>query len=364
MESMKVKLRRVKWGAKMKPGDIEGKQGCNIRRFDENDWVANQHLDEEGRVVGLECVSTKKHWWLDTEIERPDLRDEDWMMAEYFGSREHRLERWQVPWAWEYECAREWQPWGDFERCREVFQKEAKRLKSEGLALLTCGPREPFWIYKGFEDAFPETPWIAIPNQEREKRLGNAGITRQSNRKLLPRLEGRVRTLKRGAPQVNGYWDEEGIRRLQDWQNAPGDYDEEKLENIKGHYHVKTASGKVEKACAVSYIGTYVIRVPWDYPDDVLDQAWKEWRTRHKPKEQEPIPWMNRSGKEKPMDWLRQIGALRLLRRKSVSEAMEYTEKRLKPGKDSSHPLYPHRSRWTEAQQHADWLLARHFGVE
>jgi hypothetical protein len=346
----------------LKPGDIEGKRGCTTRRHSTEHWVYNEHFDENGNRVGLECISSKEHWWLDTEIRRPPLRDEDWIMEHYFD--QHPSEDWQVPWAWDYECWREWQPWSDFGRWREKFLQEVERLKSVDMARLISSPGIPFWIFNSFADLFLETPWTAIPDKEREMRLKKENITPSTRREPLPHLEGSVRTLKKGAPKIKGIGDDEGMRALQDWQDAPGHYDEEKLETIKGYHRARPGSNETaEEICVVDYIGTYVIRVPWHYPDDVLDQAWKAWRTRHKPKEQKPDPWMNGSGKRKTLDWLRQLGALRLLRVMSATEAITHTEKILEPNRDESRPLYPHRSRWTEARQNANRLLARYFGV-
>lgn len=349
---MKTKPQSVK-GLVLKPGDIEGKRGCTVRRQSNKHWVYNQHFDKQGHPVGLECISSKNNWWLDTEIRRPPLRDEDWMMAHYFD--QHPSEDWQVPWAWEYECWREWQPRSDFDRWRKAFRHEVKRLQtsiklsraeSEGAASVFGDFRLPSWLMRGLAKFLPGKPWTTIPNEVRKRLLAKSGINPDSRPNSPPSLEGSVSALKRLPPNTKSWipGDDEALRAHSEWMAAPGYYNEERVDEYTPGY----------------FGGTYVIHVRWYHPDHVLRAAFDKWLEKHAPQKREVL---SVHGESKQMSWLRELGALRLLRKMGPDDAVSHTWKTLRDEAGVAYPLFADGPRMKRAADMADKRLARFWGI-
>ncbi len=207
----------------MQVGDLDGQQGCRVERYTRDGCVWHRHLDTDGKVVGLELISVKAHWWLDRKIQRPRLRQEDWDFSELNDTRND----WQLPGAWQYECWREWQPWSDvalwqsedqawqrscdrklrrFKKMKALALKKLKKRRtttkrgSQSLhdTMLDAGASglDPFyksviegnpdrlgdynpylnrmlfmprWILRNYSDFFPKTPWTKIPMDRRNE---------------------------------------------------------------------------------------------------------------------------------------------------------------------------------------------------
>jgi len=133
----------------------------------------------------------------------------------------------------------------------------------------------------------------------------------------------------------------EALQHHRKWLDAPGHYQNEVVEETSpGHFH-----------------GTYVIHVPWYWPNDVLDQAWIEWREKRAQKLKGRYD-LSYEGKVKWQDWLRQLGALRLLREMTAEKARKLTAEVQK-----GTPLYKEPKDWYTARRRADCNLAKHFSI-
>jgi len=354
-------------------------------------------------VVGLELVSGKEHWWLDEEIRRADLQQEDWDFRTPRDGKDgplvpldHKLEKqnrrphaWQLSWAWQYECLREWQPWSDFQRWRADWQREIERLQSPSSHSF-CGERTkeeterdaafiyggllPSWILRELAGYFPHTPWVKIPYEVRKQLEGAP-----QPGSLPPSLDGSLLDLKEpdtsssGFPPIperlrnedNGLYSlrqpnpdneeekalyaeyrqrcSEALQQHREWLDAPGRYQDEAVKQI--------TPGQ--------FIGTYVIHVPWYHTDDDLKAGFAAWL---KKKEGELGPAgcrkkFSRTGWDKRYADLKQLGALRLLRKMTAEEAASYTQQ------VAGKPLYNNKPDWYDAKKKADMNLARHFGL-
>jgi hypothetical protein len=391
----------------MKPGDIDGRRGDSLRRFSHDGRLWHQHLEhreyrykivgkelwplKEGEefdpatirtvkraeIVGLELVSEKEHWWLDKEIERPDLQSEGWDFRTHqdgdcgpLVDLDYRPQKgkpgpheWQIPWAWLYECYREWQPWSDFDRWRNNWRIEVKRLQdpstysfcgrrtlkeTECDAANTHGGLLPLWLLRDFAEYFPSIPWVRIPVEKRNslKEMPTPGSF------TIP-LEGALLELKENAPQTTGSpFDHEYLQRYRDWLDGPGYYEDEKVrEFARGHF-----------------VGTYIISIPWNHTDTDLKDAFVAWLTKHAPKRGDPVRVHDQkgyrrertthdretqelTGKHKPLAHLKQLGALRLWRDMKAEAAVGPTMP------------YRHKSSLLAAKNNADLNLAGFYGV-
>ena len=345
----------------MKPGDIDGRRGDWLRRYTLNGCVWHQHLEnkkyrckvvgqqlwtlkkgekidpasvqtiEREEITGLELVATMPHWWLDKEIKRPRLQREDWD----FSSLKDGQNEWQLPWAWEYERWREWQPWSDFDRWRKDFKERGPAFSSLP------------WPAQFFAAYFPKKSWVSIPPENRVARLAKAKIGPNTPYGPLPSLEGTVAMLRKDVPEKQ--WalrDDEALEAHRRFLEAPGYYEDEKVKPM--------ASG--------GFTGTYVIHVPWYYDDAVLDQAWVAWRKSRAAK-LKGRRCISDHGKKKYFPWLRQLGALRLLREMTPEDALRQTGTFLHDAMGIPFPLFADGPRMKRAADMADEQLAQMWGV-
>lgn len=342
----------------IKPGFIVGQCGTRVVRTTINGGVWHTRYDEGGRIVGLELISGKEHWWLDAEINRPDLQREDWD----FSPIKDSLQEWQLPWAWKYECEREWQPWSDFDRWREDWRKETERYcdpatdwicgkrtreEAERDAASSYGGRLPLWLLRGFGDYFPHTPWLNIPYEKRKE------LEVAAQPEILPiSLEGSLLDLKEDVPETTGSpFDGEYLARYRQWMDGPGSYQDENVKEI--------APGR--------FVGTYVIEILWNHPDTDLKDAFLAWLKKHAPKRGDLVQVHDQkgyrteptthdretqemTGKQKPFARLKQLSALRLWREMKAEAAVGPTMP------------YMHKSSLLEAKRNADLNLASFFG--
>lgn len=395
----------------IKPGHVDGQRGDWLRRFPLNGCVWHQHMkdikDENGsiirsRVAGLELVSSMEHWWLDREIKRPDLQQEDWdfrtprdgkdgplVPLDYkLQKQDRRPHAWQLPWAWQYECWREWQPWSDFERWRGDWRKEVKRLrdpsqdwirgpitKEEAEQIGAGGAsRLPLWILRDFAAYFPHTPWVKIPHEKRKELEGLPQLGSQP-----PSLDGSLLALKEPDPSNSGLppipeklrVEHNGLYSLR--QPDPNNEEEKALyaeyrqkwsEALQRHREYLESPGRyrdevVKEITPRQFVGTYIIYIPWYHTDDDLKAGFAAWL---KKKEGELGPAgcrkkFSRTGWDKRYADLKQLGALRLLREMTAEEAASHTERA------AGRALYNNKPDWYDARKKAELNLARHFGV-
>lgn len=372
------------WGAVLEPGDIEGRRGELIQRDYLNGYVWHIHREnkeyrckvvgeelwplKEGEevdpasvtifrreeIVGRELVSKMTHWWMDKEIRRPRVRNEDWTMTQYFD--DHPSEDWQLPWCLEYECWREWQPWSDFDRWRKAFQQEVKRMRtsnglsqtqSEERAAVLGDFRLPLWLLRDCAEFLPRTPWIAIPSKDREELLAKTGIKQGSCYDSPPSLEGSVQALKRRPPNAKTWvpGSDEALRAHSEWLEAPGHYNAERVDEHTSGW----------------FSGTYVIHVKWYYPDHVLRKSFDKWLAKHRPPQQQDK--LSVHGENKHRSWLRELGALRLLRKMLPDQAISYTRQVLRDEAGAAYPLFVDGPRMERAAEMADQRLASRWGI-
>lgn len=397
---MQMKRHPVK---SLKPGDVDGKRGDWFRRFHLNGCVWHQHMkdikDDKGNiirshVVGLELVSSIEHWWLDKKIKRPELQQGDWD----FSPLKDSVHEWQLPWAWQYECWREWQPWSDFVRWRKDWRKEAKRLRdpstdwicgkrtreeAERDAAFSYGGQLPLWLLRDFRDYFPDTPWVKIPLEKR-KTLEHAPLPGS----VPIALEGSLLDLKESDPNSTGLppnpvelcIQHEGVSSLR--QPDPNNEAEkavyaeyrrkwsEALERQK-EWSDTTTPGLyrhevVKEITPGQFVGTYIIYIPWYHTDDDLKAGFAAWL---KKRESELglagcRKKFSRTGWDKRYADLKQLGALRLLRKMTAEAAIQATGKVLRDKNTDPYPLFGENpTAWYRARRSADGNLQGFFGV-
>jgi len=394
----------------IKPGDmLDGRRGDWHRPAELADGCqCRQHMkdikDDKGNVIrsyvcGLELVSKTAHWWLDEESEHPELQQGDWDFRVRLDSRDNaplvpldnKYHSWQLPWAWEYECWREWQPRSDFDDWRRKWRKEVKRLldpsgdwirgkvtkeEAERDAAFSYGERLPLWLLRDFTKYFPKTPWVNIPHDKRRelKHVRVPGSTPipidgsllslkepDPNSKGLPPIPEKLRIENKGvislrqpdpnnAEEVALYAEwrrqrSEVLRRQAEWSDttAPGRYRHEVVKEI--------TPGQ--------FAGTYIIYIPWYQTDDDLKAGFAAW-LRKKESELGPAGCRKKfslTGWDKPYAALKQLGALRLLRSGPTAEqAAKNTQDVL--GK----PLFSEKG-FSTAKGKADDNLAKFFSV-
>ncbi len=358
----------------LKPGEVELYLGNRVKIVKAAKWrpppgppprrsplkgcVAYEHYDNKKRLIGLECVSTMEHWWLDEGIERRELQVEDYDFRAL-----RTRDKWQIPWAWQYECWREWQPQSEFERCRNEWRKEVKRYRdpsvpsfcgertpedTESDAAFTYGGRLPLWLLRDFAKYFPDIPWLKIPPEKRDSLKDEPP---PSNYPPVS-LEGSLLELKEDPPETTGPpFDGEDLNRYREWLQGPGHYAHEVVREIApGHF-----------------VGTYVIEIPWNRTESDLEDGFRAWRKKHAPKKGDyvRVPDNNgrrfahtthnretqeMTGKEKPLAKLQQLGALRLWRDRKAEAAVGGTMP------------YKHKGSLLAAKNDADLKLAAFFG--
>lgn len=399
------------------PGHLDGKRGDWFRRFPLKGCVWHQHMkyinDDKGniirsRVVGLELVATMEHWWMDKNINRPDLQPGDWDFRTPLDGKtgpfvplDHKIKvqkdrqphAWQLPWAWQYECLREWQPWSDFDRWWRDWRRAVKgmldpnndwicgkrtRQEAESAAAFSYGGRLPLWLLRDFRDYFPDTPWVKIPIEKR-KILAHSPLPGSVP---IP-LDGSLLALKEPDPNGKGLppipkelqIQRDGVISLRQpdlndaeemavyaeyrrqWSEAVQRQSEGSDTTTAGRYRREV----VKEITPGQFVGTYIIHIPWYHTDGDLKAGFAAWL---KKKESELGPTgcrkeFSQTGWDKPYAALKQLGALRLLRSgMTAEEARSHTEKTC--GK----ALYERPSEWSEAKKKADDnLTAFHLGV-
>lgn len=378
-----------------KPGDmLDGQRGDWHRPAELADGCrCRQHMkdikDAKGNVIrsyvcGLELVSKQAHWWLDKEIKRTELQQEDW---DFYSLKDTRCE-WQLPWAWRYECWREWQPWSDFKDWRRKWRKEVKRLRdpdaivkvtkaeAERTAEFSYGGQLPLWLLRDFRDYFPDTSWVKIPP---EKRNTMEDVPPPDS--VPVPLEGSLLALKEPDPNSTGFppipeklrIQHDGVTSLR--QPDPNNVEEmaqyaeyrrkraEALERQK-EWSDTTRPGRyrhevVKEITPGQFSGTYIIHIPWYHTDEDLKAGFAAWLQK---KESELgsagcRKRFSQTGWEKPYAALKQLGALRLLRSgMTAEEAAKHTQDVL--GK----PLFSEKG-FSTAKGKVDDNLAKFFGV-
>lgn len=372
------------------PGHLDGRRGDWFRRFPLNGCVWHQHMmdikDDKGniirsRIVGLELVAGMERWWLDEDIKRPELQREDFD----FSPLKDSVHDWQWPWAWQYECLREWQPWSDFDRWWKDWRRAVKgmldpdndwicgkrtREEAERAAAFSYGGRLPLWLLRDFLDYFPNTPWVKIDIEKRKilehtPLPGSVPIPLNGsllalkepnpNSKGLPPIPEELQIQRDGvislrqpdpdnAEEMAVYaeyrrqWSE-AVQRQSEWSDTttPGRYRHEVVKEI--------TTGQ--------FVGTYIIHIPWYHTDDDLKAGFAAWLEK---KEGELGPpgcrkKFSQTGWDKPYAALKQLGALRLWRDRKAEAAVGPTMP------------FKHKSTLLDAKNKADLNLARFFGV-
>jgi len=299
-----------------------------------------------------------EHWWLDEGIERRELQVED-----YDFQALRTRDKWQIPWAWQYECWREWQPQSDFERWRKEWRKEVKRYRdpsvhsfcgrrtlkeTESDAAFTYGDLLPLWLLRDFAKYFPDTPWLRIPVEKRDTLKDKPP---PSNYPPVS-LEGSLLELKEDPPETTGPpFHGEHLNRFREWLQGPGHYADEVVREVApGHF-----------------VGTYVIEIPWNRAENDLEDGFRAWRKKHAPKKGDYVRVCDNNGyrfeytahnreiqeitgKEKPFAKLQQLGALRLWRDRKAEAAV------------GNCMPYKHKASLLAAKNDADLNLAVFFG--
>ncbi len=94
-----------------------------------------------------------------------------------------------------------------------------------------------------------------------------------------------------------------------------------------------------------------VFRIDWGQSDTALGNQFDQWLRKNRPLWQQP---REERGKSSTRDWLKQLGAMRLLRVFNAIQAADYTAQFQTDKKGNCKPLYAESSEWTKAKRAAE----------
>lgn len=323
-----------------------------------------------------------QHWWLDSKTDCQPLQNADWDFRPLWNDKES----WQLRWAWEYECWREWQPRSDFQLWRIEWRKNIKlllspsqdwirgRLTNTEAEQIACSQVSslPLWLLRDFSDCFPEIPWTKIPIEKRQTlKLAKRGkpLSLESsflalkephpNTKGFPLIPEKLRVQHPGyhslrqpdpqnAEEMTLYAEYRAkiadvVHRGQGWLEAPG----------------FCCNKMIHKIAPGVFAGVYVIRIPWHRIDDDINTAFAAWLQK-KSRELKGRIKFKLTGRMKSFEPLNQLGALRLLRTGRTAPEAEVHTKEVR----GDTPLYRGKESWSRAKRKADSLLTAFFGTD
>jgi hypothetical protein len=243
----------------------------------------------------------------------------------------------QLGYCWEYERLREDKHYCQrIARYRAEFKSEVERIQQghpewsramcESISEL-FGSVSPMWLLRDFPE-FPGTAWLKIPADARRERVNQYSQNRHS---FVPE------SMEASASDLQVWVDTSGQPVKIDPRKDP--YNEKGLSRIY-------EAPRIKEVIPGTFISWHVIKIEWKYRDAQLIRQFKQLLKKREPKGRQYLMSRTR-GSCSPLEWLRWLGAFRLLRhcKGNWKVAAQMFESRSPKGRS----LYSNESAWLRA---------------